>query len=77
MRDRDGILGADGGSRGSLYHCRGAEPTAEAEGRHWSQKVLLGFRGNLFRSHPALQSQLGRTAALHPQHMPIAELEGC
>lgn len=67
-------FGGRQGKRGSLYHYRGAEPMAEAEGRHGAQKALLGFMENFFRSHPALQSWLGRTAAPHPQHMLIAEL---
>lgn len=32
------------GKRGSLEHCRGAEPRDEAEGRHGTQKALLRFR---------------------------------
>lgn len=70
-------FGGGQGKQGSLCHCRGAESMAEAEGRHWTQKALLGLRENLLRSHPARQSRLGRTTAPHPRHMQIPELGGC
>lgn len=65
------------GKRGSLEHCRGAEPRDEAEGRHGTQKALLRFREKKNLQISSCTPELDRTTAPHPWHMPIPELGGC